>query len=238
MQTVKPQGVAVYDNGKTAPLTNTRDIELSVATPTDRVRWGSILAGLFTALSTGILLSLAALAFGLNQFDPTSTARSFGLGAGIVGAVIWLVAFGVGGYVAARTAAVVGRSNGIFNGLMVSLVGIPLLVWGLSSVVGGLLGTAGSVAGTAAQAIAPAAGQVAGDPAVQQQAQDAGQQAQQLQQQAQQQLQQVDPEQVADTARNTALGALLPLVLGVAAAGTGGALGVRKPEHDDVAVTA
>ncbi len=222
MQTVKPQGVAVYDNGKTAPLTNTRDIELSVATPTDRVRWGSILAGLFTALSTGILLSLAALAFGLNQFDPTSTARSFGLGAGIVGAVIWLVAFGVGGYVAARTAAVTGRNNGIFNGLMVSLVGIPLLVWGLSSVVGGLLGTAGSVAGTAAQAIAPAAGQVAGDPAVQQQAQDAGQQAQQ-------QLQQVDPEQVADTARNTALGALLPLVLGVAAAGTGGALGVRKP---------
>jgi hypothetical protein len=238
MQTIKPQGVAVYDNGKTAPLTNTRDIELSVATPTDRVRWSSILAGLFTALSTGILLSLAALAFGLNQFDPTSTARSFGLGAGIVGAVIWLVAFGVGGYVAARTAAVAGRNNGIFNGLMVSLVGIPLLVWGLSSVVGGLLGTAGSVAGTAAQAIAPAAGQVAGDPAVQQQAQDAGQQAQQLQQQAQQQLQQVDPEQVADTARNTALGALLPLALGVAAAGTGGALGARKPEHDDVAVTA
>ena len=112
MQTIKPQGVAVYDNGKTAPLTNTRDIELSVATPTDRVRWSSILAGLFTALSTGILLSLAALAFGLNQFDPTSTARSFGLGAGIVGAVIWLVAFGVGGYVAARTAAVVGRSGG------------------------------------------------------------------------------------------------------------------------------
>jgi hypothetical protein len=112
MQTIKPQGVAVYDNGKTAPLTNTRDIELSVATPTDRVHRGSILAGLFTALTTGLLLSLTALAFGLNQFDPTSTARSFGLGAGSVGAAIWLVAFGVGGYVAARTAAVVGRSGG------------------------------------------------------------------------------------------------------------------------------
>ncbi len=235
-------GAAVYDTGRPAPLTHIPDRVLVVTPPTDRVRWGPILAGLFTALTTGLVLSLAALAFGLNQFDPSSTARSFGIGAGIIGAVIWLLAFGVGGYVAARTAAFAGRSNGIFNGLMVSLVGIPLLLWGLSSVVGGLLGTAGSIAGTAAQAIAPVAGQVAGDPAAQQQAQDAGQQVQQqapqLQQQAQQQLQQVDPEQVADTARNTALGALLPLVLGLAAATTGGALGARKPEDDDGAVTA
>ncbi len=232
MQTVESQGgAAVYDNGRPAPLSHTPDRVLAVTTPTDRVRWGPIVAGLFTALTTGLLLSLAALAFGLNQFDPTSTARSFGIGAGIIGAVIWLLAFGVGGYVAARTAAFAGRSNGIFNGLMVSLVGIPLLLWGLSSVVGGLLGTAGSIAGTAAQAVAPAAGQAADTPA----AQDAAQQAQDA---AQQQLEQVNPEQVADTARNTALGALLPLVLGLAAAGAGGALGARTPEDDDSAVQA
>src|SRR3712207_4029711 len=121
-----------------------------------------------------------------------------------------------------------GRSNGIFNGLMVSLVGIPLLLWGLSSVVGGLLGTAGSIAGTAAQVAAPAAGQAADTPAAPDAAQDA----------AQQQLEQVNPEQVADAARNTALGALLPLVLGVAAAGTGGALGARTPDDDERAVQA
>jgi len=227
-------GAAVYDNGRSAPLSHTPDRVLAVTPPTDRVRWGPILAGLFTALTTGLVLSLAALAFGLNQFDPSSTARSFGIGAGIIGALIWLVAFGVGGYVAARTAAFAGRSNGIFNGLMVSLVGIPLLLWGLSSVVGGLLGTAGSIAGTAAQVAAPAAGQAADSPAVQAAAQDTAQQAQD----AAQQLEQVTPEQVADTARTTALGALLPLVLGLAAAGAGGALGARTPDDDDIAVQA
>ncbi|HEV2125350.1 MAG TPA: hypothetical protein VGW38_21580 [Chloroflexota bacterium] len=224
-------GAAVYDTGRPAPRSHTPDRVLSVTTPTDRVRWGPILAGLCTALTTGLLLSLAALAFGLNQFDPTSTARSFGIGAGIIGAVIWLLAFGVGGYVAARTAALPGRSTGSFNGLMVGLVGIPLLLWGLSSVVGGLLGTAG----TAAQVAAPAAGQAADNPAAQAAAQDTAQQAQAA---AQQQLAQVNSEQVADAARNTALGALLPLVLGLAAAGAGGALGARTPEDDDGAVQA
>lgn len=238
--------VNVYDdqsdrNGHTSRGTSPlrqpdHDVDMSIRTPADRVRWGSILAGLFTALTTGILLSLAALAFGLNQFDPNSTLRSFGIGAGIVSAMLWLLAFGVGGYVAARTAAFAGRSNGVFNGLMVGIVGIPLLLWGLSSVVGGVLGTAGSVAGTAAQTLAPAAGQLADDPAAQQQAgdvaDDAQQQAQDLGQQAQQQLAQVDPEQVADAARNTALGALVPLALGLAAAATGGAMGARQPEDD------
>ncbi len=231
-------GAAVYDNGRPAPLTHIPDRVLVVTPPTDRVRWGPILAGLFTALTTGLVLSLAALAFGLNQFDPSSTARSFGIGAGIIGAVLWLLAFGVGGYVAARTAALPGRSNGIFNGLMVSLVGIPLLLWGLSSVVGGLLGTAGSIAGTAAAAVAPAAGQAADTPAAQDAAQQAQDTAQQAQDATQQQLEQVNPEQVADAARNTALGALLPLVLGVAAAGAGGALGARTPDDDDGAVQA
>lgn len=232
-----------YNTRSTTPLRQpNHDVGMSVRTPADRVRWGSILAGLFTALTTGILLSLAALAFGLNQFDPNSTLRSFGIGAGIVSALLWLIAFGVGGYVAARTAAFPGRSNGVFNGLMVGIVAIPLLLWGLSSVVGGLLGTAGSIAGTAAQTAAPAAGQLADDPNAQQAAEgaadDAQQQAQDLQQQAQQQLQQVNPEQVADAARNTALGALLPFVLGLAAAATGGAMGARKPENDYVDVRA
>jgi len=236
--------VAVYDESsrRTAPLRNERNVDLNVVTPTDRVRWGPILAGIFTALTTGLILSLLALALGLAAFDPNSTLRSFGIGAGIVSALLWLIAFGVGGYVAARTAAFPGRSNGVFNGLMVGLVGIPLILWGLSNVVGGLLGTAGAVAGTAAQTLAPAAGQAATDPNVQAQASDAAdqaqQQAQQLQQQAQQQLQQVNPEEAANTARNAALGALAPLVGGLGASAVGGLMGARKPEEDNVDIRA
>jgi hypothetical protein len=219
-------GAAVYDQGRTAALNHTPDSVLSVTTPTDRVRWGPILAGLFTALTTGLVLTLLALAVGLAAYDQTSTARSFGIGSAITAGVIWLLAFGVGGYVAARTAAFPGRNTGLFNGLMVGIVGIPLLLWGLTNVVGGVLGTAS----TAAQTLAPAAGQLADDSNAQQQAQGATNNAQQ-------QLQQVDPEQVADTARNAALGALVPLALSLAAAGTGGAVGARKRDDAAVAVT-
>lgn len=235
--------VAVYDDRDTTPQHNyDRKVEMSVRTPVDRVRWGSILAGLFTALTTGILLTLLALALGLAAYNETATARNFGIGSAITAGLIWLIAFGIGGYVAARTAAFPGRSNGVFNGLMVGIVGIPLLLWGLSGLVGGMLGTAGSVAGTAAQTLAPAAGQLADDPQAQQQAGDAAQdaqaQAQELQEQIQQQAQQVNPEQVADAARNAAFGALAPLALGLAAAATGGAMGARKPEDDYTTTTA
>ena len=240
--------VAVYDDRGTTPTRTydrepafDRDVSMQVRTPADRVRWGPIIAGLFTALTTGILLSLAALAFGLNQFNPNSTLESFGIGAGIVGALLWLIAFGVGGYVAARTAAFPGRSNGVFNGLMVALVGIPLLLWSLTGLVGGLLGTAGSIAGTAAQtagAAAPAAeGELPAAGEVQDEAQDAAQQAQQTAEQLAQQAQQ-NQEQIADAARNVALGSLVPFILALAAAATGGAIGARKPEEDHIHTTA
>ena len=46
------------------------DVENTIVTPTDRVRWGSILAGLFTALSTLLVLTLIGLAIGAASYDP------------------------------------------------------------------------------------------------------------------------------------------------------------------------
>jgi hypothetical protein len=236
-------GVAVYDDRRTAPLgDNDRDISMSVATPADRVRWGPILAGLFTALTTLLLLTLLALALGAATFDQSSTARSFGLGSAIVAGLIWLLSFGVGGYVAARTAAFPGRSNGIFNGLMVAIVGIPLLLYALGSLIGSLLGVAGNVASTAATAAAPVAGQVAQNPSAQASASGAAASIQASASgaaaSAQAALQNVNPEQVADNAAKVGLGSLVPPLLSLAAAATGGAIGARKREERDVAIEA
>jgi hypothetical protein len=231
-------------SGGRMPVRNERNVDLNVVTPADRVRWGPILAGIFTALTTGLILSLLALALGLTAFDPNSTLRSFGIGAGIVSALLWLIAFGVGGYVASRTAAFPGRSNGVFNGLMVGLVGIPLILWGLSNIVGGLLGTAGSVASTVAQTAAPALGQAAADPEAQAAASDAAASAPAAASTAASAVASAaatveqNSEEIANTARNTALASLAPLVGALGASAVGGAIGARKPEEDEINVRA
>lgn len=234
----------VYDT--TARPATTRHPEGTVSAPTygagvtsmspvDQVRWGPIVAGLFTALTTLLVLSVLGLAIGLTAYDANDPLGSFGVGAGIWGLISVLLAFGVGGYMAGGTAAVRGSNNGILNGALVWIVTLPLLLYLLSSGIGFLLGTAGSVLGTAAEVAAPLAGQAAGeaadDPALQATAQaggqDLGQAAQATAQALQQQVTPEQVEQATTTAGRTAWSTLLWLGLGALAAIGGGYLGGR-----------
>lgn len=208
---------------------------VTVTTPIDRIRWGSVLAGLFTALSTLVLLNLLGLAIGISSYDASDTLSNFGLGAGIWGAVSTLIAFVIGGWLAARSAATPGSGNGVLNGVMVWIVTIPLLLYLLSSGIGALLNAAGGLAATGAEAIAPAAGQIVGDltgPAAQATAQAGDQDlAAQTQATASALTDQVSPQQVeeiADTAATSAWGTLLALLLGLAASALGGWLGAHR----------
>ncbi|HEY0603379.1 MAG TPA: hypothetical protein VGD58_10730 [Herpetosiphonaceae bacterium] len=223
-----------YRQGPAVTQQITPDVDVDVVTPTDRVRWGPIIAGIFTALSTLAVLSVLGLAIGASSFDPGDQARNFGIGAGVWGALSALLAFGLGGWTAARTAAVGGRNNGLLNGTMVWVVGIPLLLYLLSSGVGSLLNTAGSIAGTAATVAAPVAGEAANNPALQATAQAGAQDATGAVQATAQALQNqaTDPanqEAAADAVRNGAWGTLASLLLGLAAAALGGYLGARTP---------
>jgi ABC-type multidrug transport system fused ATPase/permease subunit len=131
--------------------------KVSVAAPVDRVRWSSVLAGLFTTLATLIVLAVLGIAIGLSTFD-AQNLENFGIGAGIYGAISAIIAFLFGGFISARTAAVAGSGNGILNGAMVWLVTIPLIVNLLGSGIGTLLGTATDLAGDVAIAAGNAAG--------------------------------------------------------------------------------
>ena len=115
----------------------------------DRVRWGPIVAGLLTALGTFLLLSTLASAIGLANFNvrdqnnAQDTARNIGIATAIIG----LLSFLLGGYVAAQTAAVRGRGNGLLNGFLVWALSIPLVLLLAGMGLGAVLGAAGELFG-------------------------------------------------------------------------------------------
>jgi hypothetical protein len=222
----------------------------AVVAPLDRVRWSSILAGLFTVLATLIVMTVLGVAIGLSTFD-ANNPRNFGIGAGIYGAISALVAFFLGGFAAARTAAVAGSGNALLNGAMVWVVTIPFIVNILGTGIGTLLGTATDVAtsaaGAAAQVAAPivgkAAEQVATTPAAQATvaagAEGAVDAAQETAQDIQQQVQAIDAQDVENAARDLsgpAWAALLALGLSAGAAALGGLAG-RRTMPTEVAVS-
>jgi hypothetical protein len=223
--------------------------DVSMVSPIDRIRWSSILAGLFTVLTVLAVLTVFGLALGLSTFD-ANQPQNFGIGAGIYGIISALIAFGLGGYMSARTTAVAGRGNAVLNGGMVWIVAIPLIVNLLGSGIGTLLGTATDVAtsaaSTAAQVAAPIAAQaaeeVAADPEAQATlatgAEAVATQAQGVVQDIQQQVENIDAQDVEQAARNVSGAAWITLIalgLTAAAATVGGYLGVRT-HPTDVAV--
>ncbi len=230
-QTGVPERVDVYQTPAVVepvqqPVVTNETRNVSVqnerVTPIDRIRWGPIIAGIFAALSTLALLSLLGLAIGASNVDTGSRARDYGIGAGIWGGLSVLVAFLVGGWLAARTAAVRGEHEGLLHGAMVWAVAIPLLLYLLTSGVSSLVGTAAT---TSAQVAGAAAGQAANNPAVQATAQ-AGAAGVQATAQALTNPQNVT--RVAGTTAKAAWGTLGSLLLGLGAASLGGYFGSRR----------
>ena len=192
------------------------DIPETYALDRDRVRWGPVLAGLVTALTTLLALSLLGLAVGLTAIDADQAVagrtepRGLGLGSAIWAGVSAVLSFLLGGWVAGRAAAVFNKGWGALNGMLVFLVAVPCTLWLASQGVGAVLGQLGTVAQS-----------LNIDPnAVRDAAQQAGQQAGQ-----------VTPEQAdkaVQSARNTAWATLLGIGLGLGAATLGGLLGTRS----------
>jgi hypothetical protein len=182
----------------------------------DRVRWGPIVAGLSTALTSLLMLSLLGLAIGLTVVNAGDAAAQgnapggLGRNSAIWGALSALIAFFLGGWVAGRSAAVFDRGWGALNGALVFLVAVPVILWLASMGLGTVLGSLGSFAGS----LNPDPGTV----------QNAADQARQTAQNTQP----IDVARAAETARNTSWGTLLGMVIGLGASALGGMLGTRR----------
>jgi hypothetical protein len=111
----------------------------------DRVRWGPIWAGLITAIATFILLTVAAVAIGAQAIDSGAEGEDAGMAGGIVSAIIALLAFAIGGFIAARTAGVVGRGYGALNGFLVWALGVVIILALAAFGLGSLFGASGDL---------------------------------------------------------------------------------------------
>jgi hypothetical protein len=180
----------------------------------DRVRWGPIWAGFFTAITTLILLSLLGIVAGLVTLDARSVAAQNNVPPGTAtAAAIWgglatMLAFFLGGFAAARTAAVFDRRWGAWNGAVVFLMGMPVILLLAGFGLGGLVGTLGSFVTAQVSAIQ---GAVQGVPPGQ--------------------VPNLAPADVANTAaaiRNAALSALIGSLLALGAAALGGVIATRR----------
>jgi MFS family permease len=134
--------------GSTAPSVG---VVAAVSSPADRIRWGSIIGGLFAALSTIVLLGVLGMAIGLTALDPGDRpGEGFAWGAAIWTIITFILAFFIGGWVAGRTAAFQNHRHGLLNGAMVWATSVALVVMLLGSGISALVGAGGQALGTMA----------------------------------------------------------------------------------------
>ena len=215
-------------NSGTYPPTQSVDMDLAMA-PHDRVRLASVVAGLLTTIAALIVLAVLGIAIGLSQYDANSP-NPIGLGTGVWSAISALIAFGLGGFVAARSAITAsGSRNGILNGLIMWMAVLFLIVLLLGNGIGALLGVVGNAATAAATAAGPVAAQAVANPGAV--APAASTALSSTVAGVQEQLSPANRERTAQDISNAAWGALVFLALSVAASLIGGAIGSRTDER-------
>jgi len=149
------------NTSSTASQTEMPDAEMH-AYPSllSRVSWGAIFAGTICAIATHIVLSLIGMSAGLAMIDPTQQQplEGIGIGAGVWWTITSLIAFFVGGWIAARLAGLPRSMTGALHGItvwaLVAFISITFAVVGVSRIVGGTASVAAE-AGQTVQTVIP-----------------------------------------------------------------------------------
>lgn len=108
----------------------------------DRIRWGPIIAGIFVAIATQLILSALGAAIGL----------TVGSSGGAIGVSIWsiislLIALFIGSWVAAAGCSPMNNKTALLHGLILWATTLAISAWLLASGVSGAFGVAASNAG-------------------------------------------------------------------------------------------
>ena len=143
-----------------APAVRTVRTRRFISFSKEGVDWGAVWGGLLTAIGLFILLSVLATAIGITAADDTAVSgEDASRVGGVVSAVLALLAFFVGGWVAGRMSGAHDHESGALNGF---------LVWALALVLILILAAfgAGAAFGTLAQSFGPVVPGAEVDPAV------------------------------------------------------------------------
>ena len=192
------------------PFTGTADMARSHADSVEvknRVQFGPIVAGILTAIASMLVLTVLGLAIGASALEPREVGETVGTAATIWGIASAIISFFLGGWVAAKTAAVAGVGSGMINGFIVGAGILALVLWLVGSGLGAAIGLIGNNVGEIANIV-----------------QDAGVPTAETGQAAAEAEAPNSFETVRDSAWGTLAGLLLPLVAGA----IGGAVGHNK----------
>lgn len=179
----------------------------------NRVQFGPIVAGIITAIGTMLILSVLGLAIGASALEPRDAGDTLGTAAAIWGGASAIIAFFLGGWVAAKTAAVAGAGSGMMNGLMVGFGILVLVLWLTGSGVSGLIGSLGSNIGDIVDIVDNPQAAV-----------------EEVQEEAEAEAGQVDAQEAFETVQDSAWGTFFGLLIALVAAALGGIVGHNKRE--------
>ncbi len=119
----------------------------------DRVRWGPILSGLFTAIASQLVLSAFGAAIGLTTIAgsgaPRSDAGDVGSAVGIWSIISLLISLFIGGWVTSLAAGPMNKSTALLNATILWATTLAISAWLLSSGVSGAFGILASNTGEA-----------------------------------------------------------------------------------------
>jgi hypothetical protein len=122
-----------------------------------KVSWGGIFGGVLVAVGLLILLTALGVAIGISAAQPGETdASTLGTGAGIWTAASLLLALFIGGMVSTRIGAISDGATGFFEGALVWVVSVLLVLYSASVGVSSIAGGAFSMLGGAAQTLGSA----------------------------------------------------------------------------------
>jgi hypothetical protein len=118
-----------------------------------KVSWGGVFAGVLVAMGVSMLLAALGVAIGVSAVDPGETdPGAIGIGAAIWGGLQLLIALFVGGMVATRVGAIIDRTTGFFEGVLVWVVSLILMAYlagsGIASVASGAFSLLGGATQT------------------------------------------------------------------------------------------
>lgn len=181
----------------------------------DRVRWGPILAGLFVALVSQLILSALGAAIGAtsiaNSGAPRSDAGGVGTAVGIWATISLLISLFIGSWIMARACGPMTRSTALLNGAILWATTLALSAFLLASGVSGAFGLAATTAANVAGAALPQTGVPNVDP------------------NAAPNISAQDARNIAGTTATAGWSFVIGSLLGLAASLAGAATGTRRP---------
>jgi hypothetical protein len=122
-----------------------------------KVSWGGVFAGVLVAMGVSMLLTSLGVAIGVSALNPAAAEPgAIGTAAAVWGGLQLLLALFVGGMVATRVGAVIDRTTGFFEGVLVWVVSLILMAYLAGSGIGSLANQAFSLLGGTTQPLAAA----------------------------------------------------------------------------------